>query len=139
MTLYTYGYEKQTLEDLISTAEQLNAKVVDVRYRPTSKNEQWTGSWLKAVLGKRYLHCDLLGNRNYKSNTISLVNEHGGLAFLKQGLDKGKTIILLCMENNPKGCHRTYIAKKMMDMVPGLEIEHILPNGKRIHEQRNLL
>lgn len=140
MTLYTYGYEKQTPEDLLALAESLDAKVIDVRYKPYSKDQRWVGDRLAVFLGKHYWHCKDLGNLDYKSaSSIRLVDEKAGLEFLSRGVEKGRVIILLCMENSPKGCHRDYISKKMMEMFPELEVEHIMPNGKRIHEQRSLL
>ena len=76
--IYTLSYTGTTLAALTAFLEAKNAILVDVRYQPFSRNPQWTRKTLTAALGSRYAHVGTLGNRNYKSGPIAIVDLDAG-------------------------------------------------------------
>ena len=92
-------------------AECLDAIVFDVRFSPFSRNPEWSGKRLSALLGRRYRHVKALGNANYKNGgDIELVDFAGGLAMIDAS---PKPVMLMCVCSKWHSCHRTVIAEKL--------------------------
>jgi len=103
--------------------------VVDIRRWPTSKLEQFRREnmeqWLRDA-GIDYL---------WKGETLGGYRRGGYESYMrtesfKQGLREllevatKKRVCLLCLEPNPRGCHRRFISRALQRQ--GIEVAHIL-------------
>jgi hypothetical protein len=58
----------------------------------------------------------------------SSVEFQAGLERVKDGINKGYTIVLMCAEHNPLDCHRCLlVGRSLADQ--GVRLSHILGNG----------
>ncbi|HUW09179.1 MAG TPA: DUF488 domain-containing protein [Anaerolineae bacterium] len=110
--VYTIGYAGRDPYELADLAVSLDAVIFDIRYSPLSRNSRWNLNTLKAICGYRYQHIPALGNRNYKSGPIALVDYDAGR---RQILASSNPVILLCACKNPATCHRTLIAQRLRE------------------------
>ena len=68
---------------------------------------------------------------NVLKDGVELVNEKMGLRFLRRELEldhvvnQRYSVALLCAEIDPDRCHRSYIATKMQELIPDLEVVHL--------------
>lgn len=129
--IYTIGYWNRSLEDFLEVIKFHGIKtVVDVRRFPTSKKEDFCKEKLRQVLkrhGVEYLHLEKLGGYRggYREYTQSERFEEG----LSELVDVAKrsTAVIMCLEENPRGCHRKYIAAALQKK--GWEVYHILKDN----------
>jgi len=112
-------------------AEKGIAIVVDVRRTPHSRWTQWSRAYLRRVFGKRYRWIKALGNLSRREGEIHLVDEEKGLAELQRLLVEHGSVLLLCVEVDPRRCHRSYIVDRMKERLPDLEVEHLGVEVKR--------
>ena len=110
MKIYTAGYTGHKPEQLKAIAEKLDAVVVDIRYSTKSRVPHWTNGYLLTLLGRDYKWNQFLGNRNYKSGPIEIVDMVVGIRMLNW---ETKNIILLCACKNRETCHRDVVAKEI--------------------------
>lgn len=103
--IYTAGYGSTAPAILFRILDELGAVLVDIRYSPYGR-PAWRQPELRKALGYRYIHLRALGNVNYKSGSIRLVNYAAGRDALAK-LDR--PAVLLCACGNPQGCHRTVV------------------------------
>jgi len=109
--IYTTGYTSKNINDLKPLVEALDAILVDVRFSPYSQIMVWRQIYLKALLGKKYLHILNLGNRNYKEHgKIAIQNLQLGIETL---LSLNTNSILFCACENFENCHRRVIAEEL--------------------------
>lgn len=66
-TIYSFGYEKRPVSDLLSESKRLEAVVIDIRYHNWSRIPEWCGPSLQMLLGPRYEWVPELG---YKRKII---------------------------------------------------------------------
>ncbi len=99
-TIYTYGYGGKHPEELEKMVAELGATIFDVRFSPRSRNPAWSGKRLRERFGDRYQHAKAFGNANYKGGDI-----------------------LICVCKDPTICHRTYIARKLVN--EGFAVEEL--------------
>jgi uncharacterized protein (DUF488 family) len=52
-----------------------------------------------------------------------------GLRRIREGIRKGFKIALMCAEKEPLDCHRTILVARHL-AAPGIDVQHILANGK---------
>ena len=125
-TIYTFGYSRHTLAELMDlvTAENI-AVVADVRQSPRSRWGQWDGTYLKRALGRRYRWIRALGNVNRSPELPDLVDERKGLDELHEILQTHGSVLLLCLERDPHCCHRSYVAARMEERLPGVRVVHL--------------
>jgi uncharacterized protein (DUF488 family) len=109
-TAYAIGYSGRTPEGIKAIVEELDAYLVDIRFVPFSRNPGFRKKALESLLGSRYVHLKILGNRNYKGGPLELVNYEGGRAALEV-LDK--PALLMCMCKDAGTCHRTIVLEKL--------------------------
>ena len=121
-TLYTYGYAGQQPQQLNSLAESLDALVVDIRFRPSSRIPGWSGAQLQQLLGERYQPLPALGNRNYKGGPVEFVDLESGINQVGQLLAL-RPVILLCACADVNRCHRLVAAEAIADRY-GLIVQH---------------
>jgi len=119
-TIYTYGYGGKHPEELEKIVAELNATIFDVRFSPRSRNPAWLGKRLRERFGDRYQHVKAFGNANYKGGDILIVDYEAGKALIEQS---ERAVILVCVCKDPVICHRTYIAKKLVE--EGFTVEEL--------------
>ena len=117
------------------------SRLIDVRYNPISRRYGFHKSTLKRLcnsLGIDYQHLPGLGipgsartNLNSMDSHLVLFNEYRcGLVDRREDLQialsllKSEPSVLVCMEANPKCCHRNVLAQHLMDIME-LPIKHL--------------
>ena len=130
LTIWTIGYSGRTKEAFLKLLKDYGIEiVVDVRHFPTSKNPDFKREALEAWLpenGIRYVWLgDLLGGyrRGGYERYMGTPAFREGIEKLLQIAREGRTCIM-CMERNPKYCHRRFIAAYLEAM--GVKVIHIL-------------
>lgn len=120
--VYTLGYLGRTQDDLAAIVERLDAKLLDIRFSPFSRNQQFAGWALKRRLtDQNYQHIKPLGNVNYKNGgPIEIADFPAGLEVIRQSV---RPVILMCACRDAAGCHRTVVAKMLQD--EGFTVEEI--------------
>lgn len=123
--LYTIGYQGMKISEFIDILKKHDIKyLVDVRSKPTSRNASFRRSPLSKVLLENSIQYIWMGDKL------------GGFGDIKerdiQGLadwEKGRTACLMCMEADPRQCHRyDRIAKRVSSY--GVVALHIIKGGE---------
>jgi hypothetical protein len=96
--IYTIGYQRLTSRRLEKIVGELDAILLDCRYRPFSQRPEFCGDRLAEQFGSRYQQRGHeLGGHGHTTaagiDRLRLDAEHG-------------TLILLCTEEAPADCHR---------------------------------
>jgi uncharacterized protein (DUF488 family) len=129
-TLYTIGYEKTLLKDVVSTlAAARVATLIDVRDRPISRRPGFSKRQLAAAIeeaGMRYVHLQALGtppegrlagrrrewDRFWGIVEEKLARPEAELALQEAGeIAKATPSCLLCYEADWQICHRRRVAE----------------------------
>jgi uncharacterized protein (DUF488 family) len=113
--LYTFGYSGRTTNEAALVRPVLNAVLVDVRYRPYSKEAGWSRRDLQRLLSRDdYRWLEAFGNVNYKGEEgpqVVLRNPTKGLAVLRSIYEAGENAVLMCACPNYARCHRRDVAE----------------------------
>jgi uncharacterized protein (DUF488 family) len=139
--VWTIGYEKLRPEAL---AAELTAagveRVIDVRFRPQSRRPGMSKTKLGLMLADHriaYEHRRELGtppdlrwlfHAGRIDEAAAAYREHvegsapEALAQLAAELDGGPRTALLCLEEDPAGCHRRVITEALRERVPALDV-----------------
>jgi uncharacterized protein (DUF488 family) len=120
--LYTFGYSGRLPHELRALVDHLDAIVVDIRFSPRSRNPHWTAGRLTSLLGERYRHLAVLGNRNYKGGPIEFVDLEEGVVKVGELL-REQPVILLCVCADVERCHRLPAAEAIATRY-GVTITH---------------
>lgn len=142
-TLFTVGYEKARLADVVAALEKAGVKIlIDVRDRPQSRRPGFSKNQLAAALeaaGIRYVGLRALGtpaegreaNRKREwAKFWRIVDEKLATAEAEHALAEAAAIVsktptcLLCYEADPHICHRSRVAD-ILAARQGLDIRHI--------------
>ena len=129
-TLYTIGYEKTLLKDVVSTlAAARVTTLIDVRDRPISRRPGFSKRQLAAAIedaGMRYVHLQALGtppdgrlagrrrewDRFWGIVEEKLARPEAELALQEAGeIAKAASSCLLCYEADWQICHRRRVAE----------------------------
>lgn len=111
-TFLGFGYAGKKLSALTKDMMDLDAVVVDVRFKPWAKNPDFQQSTLIKALGDRYVAGGhYLGNRNYKGGPIEIVDMRTGVQLLES--IPNDHVILMCYCWNFNECHRKTIANHL--------------------------
>lgn len=141
--LFTIGYEKARLADVVATLEASGvATLIDVRDRPISRRPGFSKRQLAAAVeaaGMRYLHLQALGTppegreagrrREWKL-FWSIVEAKLGRPEAELQLGEAAETArespscLLCYEADWRGCHRRRIAEILVER-HGFAVEHL--------------
>jgi uncharacterized protein (DUF488 family) len=142
--IFTIGYEDhRDPRSLVSTLSEAGVqRVVDVRELPLSRRRGFSKTGLAAALGDAnidYVHDRRLGNpkryrelyktghvgrgesayrRHLTSNAMDAVHSLAGT------LRDAKTC-LLCLEDDPRVCHRSVIVEALKSEMPGLAVVNL--------------
>ena len=141
--LFTVGYERRSLEELIGELSGARiTRLIDVRELPLSRRRGFSKNALSAALhdaGIEYVHVRALGNpkpnrERYWSGDIA-----GGAAIYRKHLNngsrwalvelaeslRGTRSCLLCYERNHAACHRDVIVDALCELHPELAVNHL--------------
>ena len=131
-TLYTVGYggipEPEEMTALLS--EHGVEVLVDIRVRPFGRKVLFNKKKLEDTYGPvksaglDYLHIVELGNEGKGTGAIRLKDAAKGLALLSNEV-KSRVVAIMCVCREPVACHRSVVARKMSEQMPGLRIEHL--------------
>ncbi len=142
-TLYTIGYEKTLLKDVVSTVAVARvATLIDVRDRPISRRPGFSKRQLAAALdeaGMRYVHLQALGtppegrlanhrrewDRFWDIVEEKLARPEAQLALQEAGaLAEAAPSCLLCYEADWQICHRRRVAEILAERY-GFAVSHL--------------
>ena len=129
--LIPFGYAapgaEQRLGELMTDPKAI---LVDIRWSPYSRFPQWRKDVLMRQFGDyrldggRYRHMSALGNMNHAiGGQVRLANPAHGVDVLKQLLEEGHTVILMCACRYAITCHRSVVAKLVQEQLPDIIIE----------------
>jgi uncharacterized protein (DUF488 family) len=143
LRIFTIGYEGATVPEFISALQQAGVeRVIDVRALPLSRRPGFSKSPLRAALaeaGIEYVHLKALGTPA-EGRAAARSGRHADLERIYAGqlelpeaivqsaqmleLAREKPSALLCMEREPRHCHRMLL----LDAVAGQsEVVHLYP------------
>jgi Protein of unknown function, DUF488 len=129
----TLGYSNVGAgEKLASWMSDPKTLLIDIRHTPYSYLYDWRSESLQKQYGRRYRWAgEYLGNVNHKLNNspIKLANERAGIQGLRQYLDEGFTLILLCGCRDYEHCHRKTVVNLLQQAMPEVEVE---PEGPMV-------
>ena len=93
----------------------MDGLLIDIRLSPWSQRACWRRPALEGLLGGRYRHLPMLGNRNFRSGgPVEIVNLGRGLDVLSRHLDASpRPLVLLCACARLEGCHRRSVAEAL--------------------------
>jgi uncharacterized protein (DUF488 family) len=146
-SLYTIGYEKALLKDVVSTlASARVAILIDVRDRPISRRPGFSKRQLASVIGEagmRYLHLQALGTppegrlagrRREWHRFWGIVGEKLARPEAELALQEAAEIAeaapscLLCYEADWQICHRRRVAE-ILAQRHGFAVSHLAVGG----------
>ncbi len=155
--LYTIGYQGASLAAFIETLKSSGVRtLVDTRYQPFSMRPEFRQRALAEALEKSgiaYRHLKPLGNPPESRDAAKAGDEARYRELFQAYLDRPPAraamdevialcgrgaVALMCLERNPKDCHRSMVAGRIADLA-GLAVAHLHPAGKPPSEQRRLL
>lgn len=130
LTVWTIGYGSRSKDKVLSMLKASGIElVVDIRRWPTSKRGDFTRenmeSWLRgAGIGYVWMGDRLGGYRRGGFERYMETREFKeGVEELLKMASQRRTC-LLCLEENPRGCHRRFLARYLQRL--GVEVRHIL-------------
>ncbi len=108
-SVYTIGYAGRSQDEIVEILNNLDAVLLDIRFSPYSRTQEFTGRDLQLRLGNRYIHVKELGNVNYKNGElIQIANYPAGKAVIEAIT---KPVVLMCGCWNYTTCHRCTVAR----------------------------
>ncbi len=147
MTLCTIGYQGYTIEEFIEVLKGNGiVTVVDVRFRPQSRKKGFGAQSLFEELYNEwieYIQMQGLGIPNFARKkfgdkllewyesclSIKELEMRSLVGIINSQEDKEESchnnISLLCFEADPETCHRSVLAKRLQELIPGLEVVHL--------------
>ena len=124
MKHYTMGYTGYSVAQIKKLAEELDAVVFDIRFRPYGRNFAFNKSRFIESLQERYEYIGELGNINYKleMKDTRFVDLEAGIAKI---VASEKPVIIMCTCKDYYNCHRSLVARRLREM--GHEVQEVSP------------
>jgi uncharacterized protein (DUF488 family) len=140
--IYTAGYEGKTVDEFLNLLMESGiSQLIDVRFNPISRRYGFHKSTLARLcsfLGIDYQHLPELGIPGSERDDLSSSSKYTSLfnsyrnslpsredALLNiTGLLKSKPSVLVCMEADPKFCHRNVLAQHLTTLID-MPIKHL--------------
>lgn len=140
--IYTAGYEGKTVDEFLNLLMESGiSRLIDIRFNPISRRYGFHKSTLARLcnfLGIDYQHLPELGIPSFERNNLSSSAQYASLfndyrsslpsrenALLNlTGLLNSKPSVLVCMEADPKFCHRNVLAQHLETLID-LPIKHL--------------
>ncbi|MGB9959323.1 MAG: DUF488 family protein [Candidatus Bathyarchaeales archaeon] len=134
-TLWTIGHSNRSIEAFLELLKEHAIQVlVDVRSFPTSKVEHFKKEAMEKWLPEKgieylWLGKELGGYRRggYKVHMRTKLFREGIKRLL--GIASQKRTCIMCMESNPKYCHRRFISAYLERK--GVKVIHIIAKGQK--------
>ena len=131
-TLYTIGYSAiPDPKEMTKVLREHGVDVlVDVRISARSRIPAFNKGRLEdprepiKSSGLGYLHIVELGNATRGMAMTRLKNEAKGLARLSDEMKRG-VVAIMCQCPDAGQCHRSHVAERMTERMPGLRVEHL--------------
>ena len=140
--IYTAGYEGKTVDEFLNLLMESGiSRLIDVRFNPISRRYGFHKSTLARLcnfLGIDYQHLPELGIPGSERDDLSSSDKYASLfndyrsslpsrenALLNlTGLLESKPSVLVCMEADPKFCHRSVLAQHLATLID-MPIKHL--------------
>lgn len=112
------------MEGFLRVAEELDAVIVDIRYRAFSRAPMWRPAAMREAWGWRYVYMQSLGNVNYRGGLVEFANLEQGLRAVRSiilGSEPitpgvgGRSVILMCGCEDVNHCHRRLAAQAISE------------------------
>lgn len=134
VTIWTIGHSNRSIEKFVDLLQEHNIEaLVDVRRFPTSKIEHFKRERMEQWLPEHRIDYTWLGKElggyrrgGYKAH-MKTKRFKDGIKKLLEIAEQKRTSIM-CMEPNPKYCHRRFISAHLERK--GIEVIHILKKGQ---------
>ncbi len=128
MKIFTIGYGNKDLNKFLEILKANGiSRLLDIRALPTSKRREFAKENLAFKLVEasiKYVHFeDLGGFRSSSFEEYSKTKKFENAIRRTMQLSKSETTVLMCLEPNPRGCHRRYVAKALKSR--GAEVVHL--------------
>ncbi|RLI42511.1 DUF488 domain-containing protein [Candidatus Bathyarchaeota archaeon] len=135
MQIWTIGHSNRSLETFLNLLNEHEIQVLaDVRRFPTSKLEHFKREALEKWLPKQGIKYVWLGEElggyrrgGYKKHMRTKLFREGIKKLLE--IARTKRTCIMCMEVNPKYCHRRFISAHLERK--GVRVIHIINKGQR--------
>ncbi|MGQ9506479.1 MAG: DUF488 domain-containing protein [Candidatus Bathycorpusculaceae bacterium] len=134
-TIWTIGHSNRSIEKFLELLNEHKIQVlVDVRSFPTSKIEHFKRESMEKWLPQNGIEYVWLGKElggyrrcGYKKHMRTKIFREGIRRLLEIAQDKRACI--MCMEVNPKYCHRRFISVHLERK--GVKVQHIIEKGQK--------
>jgi len=132
--VWTIGHSNRSIETFLELLKEHNIKVlVDVRSFPTSKIEHFKREEMERWLPQQGIEYVWLGKElggyrrgGYKAHMRTKLFREGIKRLLE--IAALKRTCIMCMEPNPKYCHRRFISSQLERK--GVKVVHIIAKGQ---------
>jgi len=142
-TIYTLGYGSRDIHEFITITHKYSIDIIiDVRRFPRSKNPYYNKDLLEKILMhqgiKYYWLGELLGGyRGGYTRYMETEQYKLGIEIMEklvqQTIYSNTKAAIICLEKNPRGCHRKHIAETLENK--GYTIIHIIEEDKTIRHR----
>ncbi|MDH7477139.1 MAG: DUF488 domain-containing protein [Candidatus Bathyarchaeota archaeon] len=134
-TLWTIGHSNRSIEKFLDLLNEHEiAVLVDIRSFPTSKIEHFKKEQMEKWLPQHGIEYVWLGKElggyrrgGYKKHIRTKIFREGIRRLLE--IAQNKRACIMCMEVNPKYCHRRFISAHLERK--GVKVHHIIEKGQR--------
>jgi len=134
VSVWTIGHSNRTIETFLELLKEHKIEVlVDVRSFPTSKVEHFKREQLEHWLPEHGIEYVWLGRElggyrrgGYKAHIRTKLFREGIKKLL--GIASERRTCIMCMEPNPKYCHRRFISSHLERK--GVKVIHIIASGQ---------
>jgi uncharacterized protein (DUF488 family) len=132
---WTIGHSNRSIEKFLELLNEHEIQVlVDVRSFPTSKIEHFKREQMETWLTQYGIEYVWLGKElggyrrgGYKKHVRTKTFREGIRRLLE--IAKNKRACIMCMEVNPKYCHRRFISAHLERK--GVKVQHIIEKGQK--------
>jgi hypothetical protein len=130
--LYLIGYGAAAPDTFFGAVAAVNPDIcLDIRLKPWGWHERYRGprflADLRAAGAREVRHDQRLGNPGHFDDGGMRLADERALAPLAVALAAGQSVMVVCGCGRGEGCHRSLVAKRLADQVPGLEVRELGP------------
>lgn len=135
LQIWTIGHSNRSSTAFLNLLREHEIQVIaDVRSFPTSKIEHFKKEYMEKWLPEHSVEYVWLGKElggyrkgGYKKHMKTKIFKEGVKQLLE--IARNKRTCLMCMEVNPKYCHRKFISKYLEKK--GVKVIHIIAKGQK--------
>ncbi|MDI6690875.1 MAG: DUF488 domain-containing protein [Candidatus Bathyarchaeota archaeon] len=135
LRIWTIGHSNRSIEKFLELLAEHGIQVlVDIRSFPTSKIEHFKREQMENWLPQHGIEYVWLGKElggyrrdGYKKHMRTKIFKEGIRRLLE--IAQGRRACVMCMEVNPKHCHRRFISAHLERK--GVKVQHIIEKGQR--------